>query len=72
MKVFTIPWRKGDQRLALAAGLVLLLGAAVVHGLWTDRWGNGRELETALARMEQTPLTPSGWTGHELPVEEEQ
>ena len=34
--------RRREKPLALAAGFLVLVGSAVVHGLWTDRWDDGR------------------------------
>jgi hypothetical protein len=61
-----------DKRLPLAAGLVLLVGAAVVHGLWTDRWNDGQDLERALARLDWIPLNADPWKGRIETIEEEQ
>jgi hypothetical protein len=69
--VVVISWQKGE-RLLLAAGLVLLLGAAVVHGLWTDRWGSTRDLDQALARLDRIPSTLAGWTVRDVPVDADQ
>ena len=64
--------QQGDRRLPLAAALIVLLGTAVVHGLWTDRWSSGQDLEAALARMDQVPLVSPGWFGDERGLEEAQ
>lgn len=64
--------RKARGQLLVASAVLLLLGTAVVHGLWTDRWGDARDLETALARMDDAPLSAGPWAGKEQPLEPEQ
>ncbi len=64
--------RLGDRRLAPLAGLVLLLAVAVVHGLWTDRWNDGSDLERALARLDNLPREAGAWTGRDQPLDDEQ
>jgi hypothetical protein len=58
--------------LLVAAALVLLVGAAVVHGVWTDRWGDTGDLEAALKRMDDVPLIAGPWHGKELALDPEQ
>jgi hypothetical protein len=66
MKAALADWlRRREQWLVLTSALILLLGAAAVHGLWTDRWGGRRELEDALARMSAIPLEAVEWRGQE-------
>jgi hypothetical protein len=45
----------------IAAAAVLVDG--VVYGLWTDRWGNSRTVEEAVAALERVPLTIGDWQG---------
>jgi hypothetical protein len=59
-------------RLLVVAALVLLVGAAVVHGLWTDRWGDAGDLEAALKHMNDVPLTAGPWQGKEHALDPEQ
>jgi hypothetical protein len=47
----------------LAAGMVLVLAAGLVHGLWTDRWSNNADLEAAAGRLRAVPLDLESWTG---------
>jgi hypothetical protein len=47
--------------LSIAAAVILVDG--LVYGLWTDRWGNSRAVEEALARLEGVPLTIGDWRG---------
>jgi hypothetical protein len=44
-----------------AGGLVI--GPALLQGLWTGRWSGSRELEAAAARLERVPLTVGDWQG---------
>lgn len=64
--------RRHNGKLAVGAALILFLGAAVVHGLWTDRWDDGKELATALARLDRLPMTAGSWLGTETSLEPEQ
>ena len=50
--------------LSLAAAAVAADG--VLHGLWTDRWGNSPELEQAVARLRNVPLQVGEWRGQAL------
>jgi hypothetical protein len=64
--------RRQERRLTLIAALVLLVGAAVVHGLWTDRWNSGRDLDVALDRLDTIPLAAPHWRGRVHELEDEQ
>ena len=61
--------RRREKPLALAAGFLVLVGSAVVHGLWTDRWDDGRDLEHALGRLDAIPLNVGLWQGRELELD---
>jgi hypothetical protein len=64
--------RRHERRLALTAAFVLLVGSAVVHGLWTDRWSSGRDLEAALNRLDAIPLVAPHWRGRVQELDDEQ
>jgi len=49
--------------LAIPVGLAVLLAAAVVHGLWTDRWEPSMELERAAQRLAELPPDIGSWKG---------
>jgi hypothetical protein len=66
------PLLQRRNQLILASALLLLLATAVVQGVWTDRWGGGDDLERALARLDQAPLTAEGWRGQSRDLESEQ
>lgn len=53
--------------LPLTLAVAAIVGAGVVHGLWTDRWGPGRELPSDLDRLEQVPLVLPDWQGEPIP-----
>jgi hypothetical protein len=55
--------------LPLASGLLILLTAGIVHGVWTQRWRPSPELQAAAARLEQVPLELNDWQGRDVPME---
>lgn len=60
------------RTLPVLLGFALLLGTALVHGLWTDRWSASQELEEAVARLEQVPLPLGDWKVEPLDVDSRQ
>lgn len=55
----------------VAAGLLLVLATGLVHGLWSNRWGDNADLETAAARLHDIPLDIEGWSGSEQKIDPE-
>jgi hypothetical protein len=57
-------------RISLA--VVLIVGAGLVHGAWTGRWGPSAELTRLVARFESVPMKIGDWDGRpfELPQKE--
>ncbi len=53
----------------LSVALVLVLGPAVVHGLWTQRWQPSPAVETAAARLADVPLAFGDWQGEPLTLD---
>src|SRR5439155_15060608 len=53
--------------LPVAAAVVVLLFSGLVHGVWTDRWAEARELNEAVARLNDVPLKIGDWEGEALP-----
>lgn len=47
--------------LGIAVGLLLVTGFS--HGLWTQRWQQSHELESAVARLDGVPTTLGSWKG---------
>src|SRR5207248_10835164 len=47
----------------------VVLAAGLVHGLWSDRWGDNRDLEAAAARLRQVPRRVGEWQGHDKAIE---
>jgi len=62
----TFSW---SRTLPLAAGLAVLVAAGLVHGLWSNRWGDNRDLEAAAGRLRAIPLDVAGWKGHEKKID---
>jgi hypothetical protein len=50
-------------------GLAVLLGAGVVHGLWTERWQRSAELQEAAARLADLPDDVGPWRGQPEPAD---
>ncbi len=50
--------------------LVLIVGAGLVHGAWTDRWGPAPALTAQAKRFESVPMVIGDWKGtaFELPA----
>lgn len=55
----------------LAAGVAVLL-AGVVHGLWTDRWGQSPAIDEAVARLDRIPRDVGDWHGEDLVLPEDE
>jgi hypothetical protein len=55
-----------------AAAVVLIVGAGLIHGTWTNRWGASPELSALHAKFESIPLVIGDWKGtrQTLPVRE--
>jgi hypothetical protein len=51
---------KGITRIFAAAALII--GAGLVHGSWTNRWGPSPELAALAARFESVPMVLGDWT----------
>jgi hypothetical protein len=49
--------------LPFLVGLAVLLGAGIVHGLWTERWRPSDELVEAAARLQDLPNAVGAWKG---------
>jgi hypothetical protein len=49
--------------LPIAAAWTLVLGAGIVHGLWTQRWRPSQEVEAAVARIDHVPMELGDWKG---------
>ncbi len=54
------------KTLPLLTGLVLLVLAAVAHGIWTGRWEMSHAMEEATARVKDVPLAFGAWRGNEI------
>ncbi len=52
----------------ISAALVLIVGAGLVHGAWTDRWRPSPELAALALKFESVPLTIGDWRGVDLEV----
>jgi hypothetical protein len=65
-----VPLRLRDW-LTVSAAAALLLGAALVHGLWSARWDDGQEVQEALARLDRVPMRAGPWSGQPGPLDAE-
>jgi hypothetical protein len=56
----------------IVAAAILLIGAGLVHGSWTNRWGASRVLAAQSARLDSIPTVLGDWTAkpYELPPEQ--
>jgi hypothetical protein len=56
-------------RLLLVAGATfLMVGAGVIHGLRTDRWGAKADIESAASRLDGVPMTMGEWEGRPMEI----
>jgi Protein of unknown function (DUF3485) len=56
----------------IIAAVALIVGAGLVHGKWTNRWGVPPELAALAQRVDAVPLVIGDWKGEafELPADE--
>jgi Protein of unknown function (DUF3485) len=56
----------------VAAAIVLIVGAGLIQGVWTDRWGVSPQQVALRSRIESIPLSMGEWQGKafELPAED--
>ena len=47
----------------IAAAAVLIVGAGLVHGAWTNRWGPSPALAALASRFESVPMVIGDWKG---------
>lgn len=47
----------------IIVGCGALLAGGYVHGIWTDRWNDGSDLDAAAARLDRVPLKLGDWEG---------
>src|SRR5438132_533731 len=60
-----------QQTGSVAAGMVLVLAAGLVYGLWTNRWSDNADLEAATARLREVPRDIGEWAGHDQEIDSE-
>jgi Protein of unknown function (DUF3485) len=49
---------------------VAVVGAGIVDGVWSDRWGHAADLDQAAARFDRIPLAVGDWEGKVVEDEE--
>src|SRR5271170_6929355 len=56
----------------ILSALMLIVGAGLVHGAWTNRWGSSPALAALGARFESVPMVIGDWnaTAFELPAKD--
>jgi len=56
----------------ISAAVVMIVGAGLVHGAWTNRWGPSPELTALGKRFETVPMVIGDWKGapFEVPADE--
>jgi hypothetical protein len=55
--------------LSTSAALGIILVSGLLHGMWTGRWGDSRELETGIERLQNIPLQIGDWKAKELEMD---
>jgi hypothetical protein len=46
----------------IIAAALLLIGAGLIHGFWTNRWGPSRALAAVASRLDSIPTVLGDWT----------
>jgi hypothetical protein len=56
----------------ISAAAILIVGAGIIHGSWTDRWGPSPALAALAARFESVPMVIGDWkaTAHTIGARE--
>jgi hypothetical protein len=57
------------RNLTFAVAILLVLGAGLVHGFWSERWYSSGVLDAAAARVPEVPLTVGDWVGEDVPAD---
>src|SRR5438270_9326493 len=68
-RTFANLWGRIQQTGSIMAGMVLVLAAGLVHGLWTNRWSDNADLEAAAARLRDVPKDVGDWAGHDQEID---
>ncbi len=50
-------------------GIVLVVGSAIVDGVWTGRWKASEELKLAVRHLDRVPLAVGDWVGRAVAVD---
>jgi hypothetical protein len=58
-----------QRRIIVLAGIGILLGCGVVHGLWTNRWTAAAAVEAAAQRLSQIPSRIGDWEGEDVEMD---
>jgi len=59
------------RTLLIAAALAVLVAAAIVEGIRSNRWGATQDLKAAAAKLENVPRSFGPWTSTENPIDSE-
>lgn len=55
----------------VAIAVVIIVTAAIVQGIWTERWGDFPELKLYADQLKNVPMQIGDWTGEDLPAEDQ-
>jgi hypothetical protein len=55
----------------LIAGMIVVVGTGLAHGVWTERWRQAPELSAAVKRLERFPETIGPWKSKPAPEDTE-
>jgi hypothetical protein len=61
-----------QQVLPILTAALLLIGAGIVHGLRSDRWGRSEVVQEAAARLKRIPTEIRDWTSEEVSIDTRQ
>lgn len=58
-----------NRALPYITALAIVLVTGLVHGLWSQRWSDGSDLERAVDRLRNVPLQIGDWQGVDLDLD---
>ncbi len=59
-----------NRYLPIVVAVVVIVTAAIVQGIWTERWGEFPELKLYADQLKKVPMQIGEWTGEDLPPED--
>ncbi len=64
-----VPKVKKSPVIPVMIGTVLVVGSAIIDGLWTGRWKDSEERKLAVRHLDRVPMTIGDWVGRAVAVD---